>query len=153
MCLHLNNSILCHNQRSLVFTLFHGSYPFLSNLNGIKKAPSNLCQVYKLNADHLTHRFLCTLQTRLISVFLLKMINKLTGNQNKLSLLINFSFNFRTRKRNSYAFFIIICTIEYILKNANSVTLADYKDTIQVQCLKLKKIDPLLYNNLSTILC
>lgn len=152
ICEHLDNKVLDHEQRSLIFKLIHQAYPFLTNLKKINKAPSDICQNCNMNRDNLMHRFLCTQQSRLISILLIKMVNRITETQSRLSTILNLAFKYNTKRQNHRTLYLAIETIEYILSNGVNATLSDYKELIKTKYTRLNKLDPNLIITLGNLL-
>ena len=152
VCRHLNNRILDHQQRSLIYKLVHQAYPFLINPKKINKTPSDICPNCSTNKDNLKHIFLCTLQSRLIAVLLIKIVNKITNIQNRLSTMLDLTFKYAFKKKNDSILYIVTETIEYILDNGVYATLNDYKNTIKTKFNRLSKIDHTLQVTLRDLL-
>lgn len=137
---NINEKILNHEQKSLLYRVVHDAYPFNGKLFVMGKADSGACDNCKIDNDTLLHRFECYDYAKRASLYIVKVIQSYTGKVVSMKDLLRFNFRFAKPCQNQIVTYFVAVSVEYVLGMAISANTADFKKYSVTSCRKLKHV-------------
>lgn len=148
---NINNKILSHYQKSMMYMITKNIYPTQLSLSRINAVSSPICTNCKLYYDSFIHKIQCTTELKRAAEYITSVLNRAVRHEWEIDRYLMFNFNFNCKK-NVFVMGILGFYLEFIIREKFNVLFGDFRLSIQSKRDFLKDIDERLYLTVEDLL-